>query len=432
MSTSLSKDLAIEIVETISQLLNKGFKLNGTPSAITAAGDILNITRSAVYSRYVTAQKKYGLKVKIDKNFTATTAHDIDSASERMLSQERQKYQDLITQLRRELRDAHRTINSGETLRTNLFGLAQDELNPPKWTLRQESKKKNTGIPILFTSDFHWGEVIQPTLTSNNNQYNTDIAGKRYRNLIERTICICNRQSEVEYPGIVYLRGGDTISGDIHEELKITNEITSINQLMEVAEVETWGISNLAEQYGEVWVISVPGNHSRNTLKPMHKIYSDTNYDYLISYMLEKRFAHDERIHFYTPASGDAFFSIFGWNYAMTHGDRIGTGGGQGFIGVGAPIIRGVKKFRDSFAVLGYTFDHTFLGHFHTAMSSEDFTANGTLAGYSEYGQSLRAPPAPPSQTLLFVENNIGIGGRHLVYVGDLQPRDYEDRITVG
>ncbi len=323
---------------------------------------------------------------------------------------ERQRFEDRIQALGKQLKEAHREINAGEDVRQSIFKLADQPIDPPAWAVPKVPSKSKPGIPVLFASDFQWGEQIKANELDGINAFSAEIARTRYQRLIERTVDLCcHHMINPDYPGIVYLRGGDMISGDIHQELRETNDLQSIPAVIDLVNQEVAGIKILADRFGKVWVISVPGNHGRTTIKPHAKSFVETNYDYLSSCMIEREFAQDKRITFRTPMSGDARFALFGWWFLLTHGDRIGSSGGQGFIGPAATITRGMKKLVDYYATLGQHIDWTLVGHFHTRMELEYGLSNGSLPGYSEYAKTFRMRPQPPEQWLFFVHPAHGI-----------------------
>jgi hypothetical protein len=333
---------------------------------------------------------------------------------EALRRREAQRHVDRIATLQSQLKQAQREINAGEDLRQSVFGLVDQPLEPPRWTFEAPKAGDSTpGIPMLFASDFQWGEVIKANELDGINAFNSKVASARYKRLIERTIDLCfAHMVNPKYPGILYLRGGDMVSGDIHQELRETNDLQSIPAAIDLIEHEAAGIEALAERFGRVWVISVPGNHGRTTMKPHAKQYVETNYDYLIACMLERHFRGDKRVQFMTPLSGDSRFKVYDWAFVLTHGDRIGSSGGQGFIGPAATITRGMKKLVDYYAALRQHVDYCLVGHFHTAMELEYGFANGSLPGYSEYAKTFRARPQPPTQWLLFVHPRNGITAR--------------------
>ena len=100
-------------------------------------------------------------------------------------------------------------------------------------------------------------------------------------------------------------------------------------------------------------VIIIPGNHGRTTRRPESKLYVLTNYDSLVGDFVELYYQSSKRKRrpkFYSPASGDALMSLFGWNFLITHGDRIGSRGGTGFGGPIYTIARGFKRLTQDYA----------------------------------------------------------------------------------
>lgn len=191
---------------------------------------------------------------------------------------------------------------------------------------------------------------------------------------------------------------------------------------MAVVEEESAGIEALRDAYGRVHVASVPGNHGRTTIKPTQKLYADTNYDTMIAKMLADRFRGDERVTFQTSVSGDVVIPILGWQIMLTHGDRIGSRGGQGFIGPVATIVRGLKKVRDQQAEMGRPVDVIVHGHFHTTANPGRDLSNGSMIGYNEYAHGLRARPEVPQQWLFLIHERWGLRERCPVQLEDPKP----------
>lgn len=307
---------------------------------------------------------------------------------------------------RKRFKDTKKELAYVSRMRESLFDLSEPSLKLPRWTAKPH--KAGLDIPVLFTSDFQWGEVIDRDEMGGINAFDLRIAKNRYRQLISSTIDICHNFRQGDYPGIIYLRGGDSISGDIHDELQRTNEVPSTGQVLDLFGEELRGIELLAEHFGKVVVISVAGNHGRLTKKPIAKKYAEWNFDHMLSLMLEKACTSKD-VTFLTPTSSEAYFQLYGVRFLLTHGDRIGSRGGTGFIGPIATITRGAKKTRDAYATMGKLIDYVLIGHFHTSAWGPGFIANGSLPGYNEYAASIKATPEPPCQTLYFVNKKYGM-----------------------
>jgi predicted phosphodiesterase len=222
--------------------------------------------------------------------------------------------------------------------------------------------------------------------------------------MIEKTLYLSftHGGKEWTYPGIVYARGGDTISGGIHEELAETEDLSPIEAVEVAFEEESAGIAKLADAFGRVFVPDCGGgNHDRITKKPRSK-KAHANFDRLINYMLRRQFQNDPRVTFQNTLSMDVLFTIYGRNILLTHGDRIGSRGGQGFIGPAATILRGAQKVIMEQSALGRHIDMVMMGHFHTPMYLGWVMVNGSLPGYSEFAKMNRMRPFPPQQMLSF------------------------------
>ena len=82
---------------------------------------------------------------------------------------------DEINRLRLVLREQCRENNAYDLIRYEAFHLASLPFKPPKWTKRKNQQKAK-GIPTLFLSDWHWGEVVDPEEINHLNEYNVEIA----------------------------------------------------------------------------------------------------------------------------------------------------------------------------------------------------------------------------------------------------------------
>ena len=314
---------------------------------------------------------------------------------------------------RAKLKDATRRIVELEDKIKDLEWAAQASFAPAQWTLPTHPRKKREHMPYLLTSDFQVGEVIRAEETEAGYGYDSDIFRRRYRRLIDTTIylSIDHGGKLWKYPGIIYSRGGDTISGGIHDELRETDDMTPIEACECVFEEESAGIEKLADAFGRVEVKSpdAAGNHDRDTFKPRSKKAGAHSYDRLISYMLRRHFKNDKRVTFQTSESFDVLFPIYNMNILLTHGDRMGSRGGQGFIGPAATILRGAQKVIMEQAALGRRVDRVDHGHFHTPIIMDWVLSNGCLPGYSEYAKSFRMRPTPPVQMLLYHHPRRGV-----------------------
>lgn len=305
---------------------------------------------------------------------------------------------------KKRFQDAERHLAESEALIAELSGVRDVEATTPQWILERGGSNTASSVVGLLLTDIHAGEVIDKDELLGINGFNIDVCRARLRRLFRAACEIPQRWTvDTQNKGVLLALGGDLISGDIHEELRITNQLTSHEQVRFVVEEVSAGIIHLAKTYGAVHVVSVPGNHSRTTHKPTAKLYSRLSYDTMIASMIADRFVGDKRVTFQITSATDAVIPVFGRTVLLTHGDKMGTGGGQGFAGPVLPIIRGAKKVEAQQAQAGRRPDLILHGHFHTSANPGAILSNGSVPGYSEYASGLRASIEPPKQWLFLL-----------------------------
>ena len=330
--------------------------------------------------------------------------------TEAALTEQKITYDLQIKELKQQVDELARENITATAIRKHVFGLAEHEPKPPKWTHKSTPAKGAPGIPTLFISDFHWGEVVTKSNVNNLNEYDRKIGRKRVEFTINSAIDLCtNHMVNPKYPGIVVPLGGDMISGSIHDELVETNDGTSIEHVIELVDVLASGITELANVFGNVFVPCVIGNHSRMYKQYRHKQAVESSFDWLLYNMLDKYFSNDKRVTFLIPTSYDAYYKLYNTSYLLTHGDRLGVRGGSGIVGMLGPIARGVQKVKAEYANQKKPIDYVVMGHFHQYISLKDAIVNGSIKGYDEYALSGRFAYEKPQQALWFTHPTYGI-----------------------
>lgn len=320
--------------------------------------------------------------------------------------------------LKSELAQAKRDDITARAIRREILGLSETTPAPPDWLLKRGVMGRRAGVPTLFASDWHWGESVNPDEVDGANEFGVSIAHQRARNLIERgTSLLRDHVVTPDYPGVVFILGGDMLTGDIHDELTATNELPVIPTINDVLGVLIWCVESLADEFGAVFCPCVVGNHGRNTRKQQAKHRTATNFDWLIYTLLDRWFAADERVQFNIPEGADALYQIYGHRYRLTHGEQFR--GGDGMIGPLGPIARGDHKKRSRDTQVGRGYDTLLMGHFHTLMQLRRFIVNGSLIGYNEYAYLSNFPFEPPAQALWLTHPEHGITISMPVFVGD-------------
>lgn len=329
----------------------------------------------------------------------------------------------------KELDNIVRVNNEATEIRRTIYGLSKAIPEPPTWILKDHGKGLS-GMPMSMWSDWHYGETVSAEEVGGVNTFNKKVANARIKKLVESIIDLAfNHMTKPNYPGIVICLGGDMISGNIHEELRDTQGYIQ-KDLLDLQEQLITALTTIADKFGRVFVPCVIGNHGRTTLKPRHKGRAYESYEWNLYNQLERHFKNDKRFQFLIPGETDAYFSVLGHRFLLTHGDTLGVHGGDGIIGCLGPIARGAFKVGRSESQIGRDFDTMVIGHWHTYTPRGDgipVIVNGALKGYDEYARlAMRIPYTRPSQALWFVHEKYGITAQWQIYLDKLRKTDNE------
>ena len=282
-----------------------------------------------------------------------------------------------------------------------------DRFNPanlliPDWIKR--TKRAATGryraTATLQLSDTHFDEVIKDSQILGYNRYDARIAEMRLRTLGEKTIEVAHDFiGGVDYDGLVILATGDVFSGDIHEELKNTNERPLLEGMVYWVPRTISFLQMLANDFGKVHVAAVVGNHGRNTHRPIYKNRAQNNIEWAYwHYVADVLAAQGEtRITFDIADGLSMNTQIYDTSYALEHGDEFK--GGSGISGAKAPLMLGQHRVAVQRIAMGLPITWMVVGHFHQYQPpSQGLIMGGSLKGYDEYAAGKKFRPEIPIQ----------------------------------
>ena len=320
-----------------------------------------------------------------------------------------QALRDELSKLKKQIRDAYREENLANELRETAFDLSNTVLDPPYWLSEVDLDSSVHGIPTLFISDWHWGELVSGSEVSFRNEFNVEVARERSKLCFQRFIEVYTEHIQgAEYTGCVLAIGGDMVSGNIHDELSQTNEMEIMPTVIDVAENIISGINVILRTFGKVACFCVVGNHGRTSAKPRFKRKAVTSYDWLIYTICEKHFRDNVNVRFQIPESSDCLYNVYRTKYLLTHGDQLGRGG-DGIIGMLGPVTRGDHRRRARQMGMNEAYDIMICGHWHQLAMLRSRIVNGSLKGYDEFAYGLGFPPEPPMQASWLTHPVLGL-----------------------
>lgn len=335
-----------------------------------------------------------------------------------------------VNVLAAENKDLATRLAAAEDHRNSILGLPRDPVSPICLPRQSHSGNRGRQAAVLHLSDLHVGETVELAEMMGVNKYNREIAQRRIGRAFELVTILTTTAwpKQDDAPDVVYiLLGGDLISGHgLHPELAETDYGTAYEQVKDCAKFISSGALRLSlelqEAYGkpvEIVFVSVVGNHGRSTPgKPRAKLAAIQSYDTLVADFIEAGLREFSNFKFYQAKAFDAYFDIVGWPTLLTHGDRMSAGGGTGFIGPAANIVKGHKKTMLTEAQQRRPVRFVFSGHFHTTLTTPWGFANGSGVGPSEFAKSIRADLEPAQQNYAVFHERHGLLRWHPLVLG--------------
>ena len=283
----------------------------------------------------------------------------------------------------------------------------------PDWLKPRKASKAKRVTLVALLSDLHAGEMVRPEEMGGFNAYNLRIADLRLQAFFDGILSHADAWG-LDYDGLVLNLGGDLVSGDIHDELQQTNELSVLDTTLWVAPRLLAGIEKLAERFS-VHVVSEPGNHGRDHKIPRYKGRSAHNADTHIARMVamywSQRNPSAHAVTFDIPETIDADFTVYGSRFSAEHGEQFQRNNpGTSEIGMLGPVKRGSLRKSRAKSQEGRPFDYLVVAHYHQLVyaPSQGFIANGSHKGFDEFARGLALKPEPPQQALFVVDPDTG------------------------
>ena len=277
---------------------------------------------------------------------------------------------------------------------------------------------------VLMMSDAHYGEWVNPDQAFGI-EYNPDIGRRRIQHMRDVTFRYAElREKAYDVQKITVAVLGDMISGVIHEELEVNNEIVMADQVTEMAYLLFNFITDMASVFDAVDMVIIPGNHPRMEKKPRHK-GKFNNFEFIMGKMVEGMVnaSSDDRedVRVIVPRDLVYVHDVFDRRIGMMHGDGVKS---NSFAGI--PFY-GLRNQREAVQALmsqvgESRIDMFMMGHWHQHLYWQgecDILINGSIKGGDEYGISTRLSAPDPVQVLTEWHPEHGLVGQsHITLTG--------------
>lgn len=280
------------------------------------------------------------------------------------------------------------------------YGSARAEpIRIPTWQVRPR-KGGHAGIVVAQATDWHLDEVVKPEEIFHLNAYNRDIAHLRMKTWVEKVITLPRDYvSGVRKEGLIVPATGDLFTGDIHAELKESNDAKLLASVLYWMEPVIAALETLEREYPAVAVHAVVGNHGRLSHRPVFKGRVHDNVEWLFWSVIRDRLTdRGSKVTVNVSPSMDLNVPIYGRNHLLTHGDQFK--GGSGISGAFAPLSLGSHRKSKRQAKAQMPMETMVIGHLHQLINIPGVIMGGCLKGVDEYAFGLNFEPAEAAQAM--------------------------------
>lgn len=304
--------------------------------------------------------------------------------------------EDVLSDEVRELRAALARAQKAAVYDERAVQLLEMSLEPKRPSYKPPKTLDRIGFTphefLLQWSDLHGCERVSREQTNGLNHYDFETMVERHWKMRDAIISF-KRHRPYPVKRLTIVPGGDMVSGDIHDELRETNEKVLTEAAIDIGLFGADWIESIASEFEEVVVDGmVVGNHGRRSKKPPGKNVHDS-FDYLVYEIMRIRLAGLPNVRVATGEDGrikrarHQFIRVAGKQILVWHGDGVRS------TMTGVPwggITRRCNELQKQYEARG-RIDHFLIHHWHTPHLVENrrILVNGSVKGPDEFGISM-------------------------------------------
>ena len=251
---------------------------------------------------------------------------------------------------------------------------------------------KSTCHAVAHITDGHMGAVQRPDEIEGFNEFNPEICRSRQLDFAQR-FCkyIDNQRIIYDIHECHVLVTGDLISGDIHQELQVTNAFPVPVQVVKAAMVLSEQLHIFAQNFDVVHVHFITeDNHSRLTHKPQASEAGINSLNYLVGHLAESYTDKLTNVNWNIYPMLQKVVTVGHRNYLITHGHGIKSWAGLPWYGIERKTSKEaqnrMKRIMDMKAKMSEIGFNLFIfGHLHTEIKTNQYMCGPSVQGTTAY-----------------------------------------------
>lgn len=310
-----------------------------------------------------------------------------------------------VSNLKGQIRDKDRMIGDYRKehgILETFFRELKDHIAPIKphpqvyETVRKKVSVEHPIVAVMQVCDGHMGAVQRSTEIEGFGEFSPEICRNRQIKYVEKALDWVNlHRNSYALDEIVMPVVGDLISGDIHEDLRVTNAFPSPVQACEAGILLSDQVSMLAPHFTKVRVeFVVEDNHARLTRKPQAHEAGLNSLNYVVGFIAKQRLQNLKNVEFNIYPQYEAVIEVAGRRYLCCHGHGVMGWAGFPYYGIERKVSREALKRMNGPDVT--KFHKVLLGHWHAPLAHPWYWIGGSVSGTDalDHKQGRHSPPS--------------------------------------
>lgn len=238
---------------------------------------------------------------------------------------------------------------------------------------------------VLHVTDAHYGAIQDEDEIEGFGKYSPEISRERQYGFVRDVLDWTTLHRTVySIPEARFLVTGDLISGDIHDELRVTNAFPAPRQAVEAGEILAHQAALAAPHFEHVELdIITDDNHGRLTRKPQAKEAGFNNWMYVTASIAQKLLTKHKNVVVNIWPMSQKVVNVNGRRYLLTHGHDVMGWAGFPYYGIERRTAREALKRMNGPDLT--KFDKIIMGHWHAPLEHPYYWIGGSVSGTDAY-----------------------------------------------
>lgn len=260
---------------------------------------------------------------------------------------------------------------------------------------------------VMQLTDQHYGRVQDASEIEGFCEYDPDISRRFQLNFAKEVLdWVEVKRAAYKFDELRMIYTGDGISGDIHDELRVTNAFPAPVQAVGEAKIIAEQAMILAPYFKSV-VIDIIGedNHGRLTKKPQSAQGGLNNWNTVIAAIVKSMLQSQSNITVNWHPVYETVIPIKGRRYLCSHGHNL-----RGWMGIPFYAVErqtGKEAMKRINAPVSTHFHKLIIGHFHAPFDGLTYGIGGSCSGTDAFDHK-NGRHAPATQTAWLIHPKHG------------------------